>query len=90
MLEWIGHRNKQYHFIYSSQPGLWSSVLNRQLPSTPCIYVAGTYLLNDHTFVWDDHVCLATALTWAIWVLIEAEKHPVFDKCTDNAYLNWR
>lgn len=69
MLAWIGHRNKQYHLIYSSQPGLWSSVLNRGLPSTQCIHMADIlYLLNDQTFLWDNRVCLATALTWAIWV----------------------
>lgn len=50
MLAWIGHRDKQYHLIYSSQPGLWSSVLNRGLPSTQCIHMADTVLVEWSNF----------------------------------------
>lgn len=68
MLAWIGHRNKQYHLIYSSQPGLWSSVLNQGYLVPNVFTWLIPYLLNDQTFLWDNRVCLATALTWAIWV----------------------
>lgn len=50
MLAWIGHRDKQYHLIYSSQPGLWLSVLNRGLPSTQCIHMANTVLVEWSNF----------------------------------------
>lgn len=99
MLAWIGHRNKQYHLIYSSQPGLWLSVLNRGLPSTQWFTWLIPYLLNDQTFLWDNRVCLATALTWAIWVwsrkntlcLINVLIMPILIdvKCSQSCYIHF-
>lgn len=74
MLAWIGHRDKQYHLIYSSQPGLWSSVLNRGLPSTQCIHMANTVLVEWSNFSVGQSVCLATA--WHEPSGFEAEKTP--------------
>lgn len=68
MLAWIGHRNKQYHLIYSSQPGLWSSVLNRGLPSTQCIHMANTVLVEWSNFSVGQSCLFSNCMTWAIWV----------------------
>lgn len=67
-LAWIGHRNKQYHLIYSSQPGLWSSVLNRGLPSTQCIHMANTVLVEWSNFTVGQSCLFSNCMTWAIWV----------------------
>lgn len=68
MLAWIGHRDKQYHLIYSSQPGLWSSVLNRGLPSTQCIHMANTVLVEWSNFSVGQSCLFSNCMTWAIWV----------------------
>lgn len=89
MIAWIGHhRNKQYHLIYSSQPGLWSSVLNRGLPSTQCIHMANTVLVEWSNFSVGQS-CLFSNCSDMSHLGLKQKKHPVFDKCTDNAYLNW-
>lgn len=88
MLAWIGHRDKQYHLIYSSQPGLWLSVLNRGLPSTQCIHMANTVLVEWSNF-FVGQSCLFSNCPDMSHLGLKQKKHPVCDKCTDNAYLNW-
>lgn len=88
MLAWIGHRDKQYHLIYSSQPGLWSSVINRGLPSTQCIHMANTVLVEWSNFSVGQS-CLFSNCPDMSHLGLKQKKHPVCDKCTDNAYLNW-
>lgn len=96
-LAWIGHRNKQYHLIYSSQPGLWSSVLNRGLPSTQCIHMANTVLVEWSNFSVGQSCLFSNCMTWAIWVwsrkntlcLINVLIMPILIdvKCSQSCYI---
>lgn len=100
MLAWIGHhRNKQYHLIYSSQPGLWSSVSNRGLPSTQCIHMANTVLVEWSNFTVGQSCLFSNCMTWAIWVWSKKNTLCVINvlimpilidvKCSQSCYIHF-
>lgn len=83
----------------TSQPGLWSSVLNRGLPSTQCIHMANTVLVEWSNFSVGQSCLFSNCMTWAIWVwsrkntlcLINVLIMPILIdvKCSQSCYIHF-